>query len=238
MFGESAYLNGKGQSAPVHFEALRLKIPNSDFLSFQSQMISRLVIFHCILLSLSLQCLVIQFPNSSITTKHHTSIRNPSPASQPYSNISMAPRAPKPKADNASSTPFPLEPKTEKAKVEKVKVDKPKAGKAKAAKAEKVKLEKVKTEKVEKVEKPKAEKAEKSVKKTREKDGKDGKDGKGEKGEKVKPVTGDEAVELMTAYLRQQNRPYSATEISANLHGKVYITHGSWVGLGKEEWRG
>jgi outer membrane biosynthesis protein TonB len=140
----------------------------------------------------------------------------------------MAPRAPKPK-EEGSSTPTPevLKPKTEKAKVEKTKAE-PKA--------------KVKTEKAPKAEKAPKEKAEKVVKPKTEKDAKEkvekkkiekgagagvgagaGKGGgkEGEKKEKVKPVTGDEAVVLIVEYLRAQNRPFSATEVSANLHGKV-----------------
>ena len=41
--------------------------------------------------------------------------------------------------------------------------------------------------------------------------------------EKVKPVTGEEAQRIILEYLTTQNRPYSATEIQANLHGKVCI---------------
>lgn len=67
-------------------------------------------------------------------------------------------------------------------------------------KTEKTKVSKVKIEKLEKL---------KSDKKERE------------KGEKIKPVTGDGAMELIAEYLKTQNRPYSATEVSANLHGKV-----------------
>ena len=51
---------------------------------------------------------------------------------------------------------------------------------------------------------------------------KEGKDAKGKDGkEKVKAVTGEEAMEVIKGYLKEQNRSYSATEISANLHGKV-----------------
>jgi 26S proteasome regulatory subunit (ATPase 3-interacting protein) len=67
-------------------------------------------------------------------------------------------------------------------------------------KAEKAKISKVKTEKLEKLKGNKKERG---------------------KGDKIKPVTGDGAVDLIAEYLRTQNRPYSATEISANLHGKV-----------------
>jgi 26S proteasome regulatory subunit (ATPase 3-interacting protein) len=70
-------------------------------------------------------------------------------------------------------------------------------------KLEKAKVTKTKSEK--------ADKADKSKKDAKEK----------EKGDKIKPVTGDEAMELIEEYLRAQNRPYSATEVSANLHGKV-----------------
>jgi 26S proteasome regulatory subunit (ATPase 3-interacting protein) len=124
----------------------------------------------------------------------------------------MAPRKPKPDDDTSSTTselPPVLKPKTEKAKVTKPKADKPKSEKAKG----------------EKIDKPKTEKT-KAVKKEKGDD-----DGKGEKGdsggkkvvekEKVKAVHGEEAMEIMGRYLREQNRPYSATEVSANLHGKV-----------------
>lgn len=70
-------------------------------------------------------------------------------------------------------------------------------------KTEKAKVSKAKTEKPEKPEKAKVDKKEK------------------EKGEKVKAVTGDEAMQLIAEYLKAQNRPYSATEVSANLHGKA-----------------
>jgi 26S proteasome regulatory subunit, ATPase 3, interacting protein len=72
-------------------------------------------------------------------------------------------------------------------------------------KTEKSKVVKAKTEKSEKTEKLKFEKKEKEH----------------EKGEKVKAATGDEAMGLILEYLNTQNRPYSATEVSANLHGKV-----------------
>ncbi|KAF2400074.1 Tat binding protein 1-interacting [Trichodelitschia bisporula] len=39
--------------------------------------------------------------------------------------------------------------------------------------------------------------------------------------EKVEKATGDAATDAVLSYLRQQNRPYSATDISANLHNKV-----------------
>ncbi|KAM3073913.1 hypothetical protein ACMFMG_008530 [Clarireedia jacksonii] len=58
-----------------------------------------------------------------------------------------------------------------------------------------------------------------------------GKDGGGEKKiadkngkEKVKAVTGDEATEVILQYLRRENRPFSAGDVSGNLHGKVTKT--------------
>jgi 26S proteasome regulatory subunit (ATPase 3-interacting protein) len=72
-------------------------------------------------------------------------------------------------------------------------------------KVEKAKVTKTKSEKTDKPDKSK----------------KDVKEKEKEKGDKIKPVTGDEAMELIEEYLRTQNRPYSATEVSANLHGKV-----------------
>ncbi|KAG4418154.1 hypothetical protein IFR04_008675 [Cadophora malorum] len=142
----------------------------------------------------------------------------------------MAPRKPKADDDAASTTstdvPSVLKPKTEKAKVEKPKATKPRA----------LKKEKVDSESGAGATKEKS----KAVKKEKEKgedgegravgEGKalntkgdaksDGKDGK----EKVKPVAGEEAVELIGNYLKVQNRPYSATEVSLNLHGKVTKT--------------
>ncbi|KAG0647292.1 Meiotic expression up-regulated 13 [Hyphodiscus hymeniophilus] len=139
----------------------------------------------------------------------------------------MAPRAPK-KEDTPSSTGTPevLKPKTEKAKVEKAKAE-PRP-RAKSEKANKEKGEKVEKEK-EKVVKPKAVKG-KGEKgdgegKEKEKEKKAVKsDGKAVDKPKVKAVTGDEAVALIVEYLKAQNRPFSATEVSANLHGKVTKT--------------
>jgi hypothetical protein len=117
----------------------------------------------------------------------------------------MAPRKPKPTDDDASSTtselPAVLKPKTEKAKVEKPKSEKSKPTKPKTEKAKVVKKES-------------------EGKKDADGSGGGGGGKKGEK-EKVKAVNGEEAVGLMGRYLREQNRPYSATEVSANLHGKV-----------------
>jgi 26S proteasome regulatory subunit, ATPase 3, interacting protein len=135
----------------------------------------------------------------------------------------MAPRAPKPKASTPASTLddtssitslSPLKPKA--SKVEKPKSDKPKVTKAKAEKVEKV----IKKEGVDKPKKETVKKEPKDVKK----DGGGGGGGGAKKDagkEKVKAVTGEDAEKLVKAYLREQNRPYSATEVSANLHGKV-----------------
>ncbi|TVY89102.1 Homologous-pairing protein [Lachnellula willkommii] len=138
----------------------------------------------------------------------------------------MAPRAPKPKAstpalDDTSSIASSLSPLKPKAsKVEKTKSDKPaKATKAKAEKIEKA----IKAEKKDVgVDKPKKESVKKEVKDVKKDSGGIGGSGAGK--EKVKAVTGDEAEKLVLAYLKEQNRPYSATEVSANLHGKVTKT--------------
>jgi hypothetical protein len=117
--------------------------------------------------------------------------------------ISMAPRKKLDDDFDASATPSPLKPKTEKAKVEKVKSEK-----AKVAKPKKEKVDGEKPKAVKKVE----------VKKEKEKGDAGKKDGGKDK---VKPVTGEEAQELILKYLKEQNRPYGATDVSANLHGKV-----------------
>ncbi|RPB17789.1 homologous-pairing protein-like protein 2 [Morchella conica CCBAS932] len=44
------------------------------------------------------------------------------------------------------------------------------------------------------------------------------------KKEKKEHLAGDQANELIIDYLRQQNRPYSATDVSANLHNAVTKT--------------
>jgi 26S proteasome regulatory subunit, ATPase 3, interacting protein len=136
----------------------------------------------------------------------------------------MAPSKPKSTNDDASSTtselPPVLKPKTERAKVTKPKTDK--------TKTEKAKTEKPKTVKKEKVDDgdgggKKGDKTASGVK-IEKGDGSGGGVG-GKKGgdgkEKVKTVNGEEAIELMARYLKEQNRPYSATDVSANLHGKV-----------------
>lgn len=82
--------------------------------------------------------------------------------------------------------------------------------KAKAEKIEKA----IKAEKKEKDGEKIVKEKKEGVKKESVKKEKDGK-------EKVKAVTGEEAETLILRYLREQNRPYSATEVSANLHGKV-----------------
>ncbi|KAJ9658922.1 hypothetical protein H2201_007572 [Coniosporium apollinis] len=42
--------------------------------------------------------------------------------------------------------------------------------------------------------------------------------------EKTEKVSADEAADTVLSYLRKQNRPYSATDISASLHNKVTKT--------------
>lgn len=115
----------------------------------------------------------------------------------------------------ASATP--VKSKAKKPKVEKgEKVEKAKAPpKAKASIKEKVPL---------KDKEVKGKGVVKEVKETKEnKEAKDtkviGKDGK----EKIKAVTGDEAQEVLLEYLSRENRPFSAGDISGNLHGKVCI---------------
>ncbi|KAL2064016.1 hypothetical protein VTL71DRAFT_4510 [Oculimacula yallundae] len=150
----------------------------------------------------------------------------------------MAPR--KPKDDDAQSTtsndlPPVLKPKNEKAKVEKPKSDKPKVAKPKAVKKEKIVVDgegsgpsasvgpvAIKEKKEKGAAKGKGEDGEEKAKGGGDGKvgGKEGKDGK----EKVKPVTGEEAMSLIEGYLKVQNRPYSATEVSLNLHGKVTKT--------------
>jgi hypothetical protein len=128
----------------------------------------------------------------------------------------MAPRKPKPDDDASSTTselPPVLKPKNEKAKVTKPKAEK--------AKNDKPKVEKPKAVKKEKVEKDGEAAGKKEVKADGAKKEGDGKK-VGEK-EKVKAVNGEEAIEIMARYLKEQNRPYSATEVSANLHGKVCL---------------
>jgi len=120
--------------------------------------------------------------------------------------------------DDASSLASEvLKTKTAKSKVTKPKAEKPKVEKAKV---EKVKKEVVKKEAGET--KPKKEVMKKDPGETKVKKDTGGKE-KSEAGakEKVKAVNGEEAMGIMAAYLKEQNRPYSATEVSANLHGKV-----------------
>lgn len=124
----------------------------------------------------------------------------------------MAPRKPKLDADDVASdvSSFPGSPLKPKA----AKVTKPKAEKVTKPKADKVKVEKVKKAFAEgevPVVKTKKEvvKKEPAVKK----------DAGGK--EKVATLIGEEAASLIKMYLKETNRPYSATEVSANLHGKV-----------------
>lgn len=142
----------------------------------------------------------------------------------------MAPRKPKTTTDDdvasvtstgtdALPTPAVLKPKNEKAKVTKPKAPKKEKVIVDGIEVEKpktkaVKKEKLVTEDGEKVEKEK-------VKKSEGKSG-DGKDGNGK--EKVKAVTGEEATQVLLAYLKKENRPYSVTDVFLNLHGKVSKT--------------
>ena len=147
----------------------------------------------------------------------------------------MAPRQPKVKvsADDPSATPSPLKPKTEKAKVEKVKCDKPRAPKVIKPKVTKTKAgitttsddEAMENDEPPAIKPPPKPKAAASAKKPTDKDASTAKDINGKEGkEKGKAVNGQEAIEVMMKYLKEQNRPYSATEISGNLHGKVTKT--------------
>jgi 26S proteasome regulatory subunit, ATPase 3, interacting protein len=130
----------------------------------------------------------------------------------------MAPRKPKPDDDASSTTselPLALKPKNEKAKITKLK-------------AEKAKSDKSKTEKPKAVKKDKVEKDVETAANVGKNKGDSGGGGGGVKKEsggkeKVKAVNGEEAIEVMKKYLKEQNRPYSATEVSANLHGKVRL---------------
>ncbi|ESZ93597.1 hypothetical protein SBOR_6026 [Sclerotinia borealis F-4128] len=89
---------------------------------------------------------------------------------------------------------------------------KPKAKKPKVERAEKI-------DKVKAPPKAKAPAKEKAPPKDKE-DKKEVKDAKG----KVKTVTGDEAQDVLLSYLSRENRPFSAGDISGNLHGKVTKT--------------
>ncbi|KUJ14863.1 TBPIP-domain-containing protein [Mollisia scopiformis] len=141
----------------------------------------------------------------------------------------MAPRKPKPADDDTASTTSTehpvLKPNTTKSKIEKPKTEKPKAVKAKAVKkiaaaAAEGEAEEKKAVKSKVVKKDAAAVEDAAAAKT----GGGGGTKEKEKGEKVKPVTGEEAVQLILSYLTAQNRPYSATDVSANLHGKVTKT--------------
>lgn len=134
----------------------------------------------------------------------------------------MAPRVstPKPSEDTDTSTiDSALKSKTKRAKVEKT----PKAEKVPKvvrSRAEKGKTEtKVKLEAGHSLGKGEIDgkgKVDKGKGKEKAKDDK-GKD------DKVEKVTGEEAAELILAYLKMQNRPYSVTDVCANLRGKVSL---------------
>lgn len=128
----------------------------------------------------------------------------------------MAPRKSKTDDDSHDETGSlaseVLKPKTAKAKVTKPKVEKPKVDKVKTEKVKKAVAAKDGVEKVKK-ELAATAKEEPVVKDAAATGAK----------EKVKVVTGEEAMKVMEAYLKEQNRPYSATEVSVNLHGKVCL---------------
>ncbi|KAH8592356.1 Tat binding protein 1-interacting protein-domain-containing protein [Bisporella sp. PMI_857] len=107
----------------------------------------------------------------------------------------MVKAAPKPKADEAD----PLRPKTERAKVEKARKPKTATTKKDDAGAGVGVVKRV-TDGGTTAKKADTEEA------------------------KAKPITGDEAAAMILEYLRVQNRPFSATEVSANLRGKVTKT--------------
>jgi 26S proteasome regulatory subunit (ATPase 3-interacting protein) len=100
-------------------------------------------------------------------------------------------------ATNTPIKPTAAVPKPKKVKVEKEKVKAAPKGKAISAKDKDKDKDNAKEGATEK--------------KTLDKNGKD----------KVKAVTGDEATEVLLEYLRRENRPFSAGDVSGNLHGKV-----------------
>ncbi|APA13463.1 predicted protein [Sclerotinia sclerotiorum 1980 UF-70] len=144
----------------------------------------------------------------------------PTESSIPDDNFDVSSIASLP--STASATP--IKPKSKKPKVEKTeKSEKVKAtSKAKTSVKEKV-LAKDKEGKESKgkvgAKDGKEVKDTKEIKETKEAKliGKDGK-------EKVKAVTGDEAQEVLMEYLIRENRPFSAGDVSGNLHGKVTKT--------------
>ncbi|CCU75702.1 unnamed protein product [Blumeria hordei] len=94
-------------------------------------------------------------------------------------------------------------------------------------KTDKLKVERQRLEKKPKVEKVKKDKVNCEVGKKEKSDGKKTESlvrAVKESKEKVATIHGEQAIELIVTYLKEQNRPYSATEISANLHGKVAKT--------------
>ncbi|KAF4629387.1 hypothetical protein G7Y89_g8758 [Cudoniella acicularis] len=169
-----------------------------------------------------------------ISSLRSTFVHNLHPPSPSANNSSpppdkMAPRAAKPKAstpattsDTASTASLsPLKPKTEKVKVEKSSTAKAKTSKAeKAARVEKA-IKDGNANVVKAVKKEAAAGCSGSGGKSAK--GKD--EGKGKSGEgKDAKVTGEEAEALIREYLKEQNRPYSATEVVANLRGRVTKT--------------
>jgi hypothetical protein len=118
-------------------------------------------------------------------------------------------------APSSPTNPPVLKPKNEKAKI--VKADK--KGSANAGAKNKVTAEKLLAvaEEVGGKVKSKGVVKDKGEKKDTKEGKKVDKDGK----EKVEKVSGEEAERLILKYLREQNRPYGATDLSANLRGKV-----------------
>ncbi|EPQ63646.1 Bgt-5473 [Blumeria graminis f. sp. tritici] len=93
-----------------------------------------------------------------------------------------------------------------------------------SVKTDKLKVERQRLEKKPKVEKVKKDKVNCEEGKKEKSDGKKTESlvrAVKESKEKVATIHGEQANELLVTYLKEQNRPYSATEISANLHGKV-----------------
>ncbi|PQE24617.1 tbp1-interacting tbpip protein [Rutstroemia sp. NJR-2017a BVV2] len=107
---------------------------------------------------------------------------------------------------SSSATNTPIKPTAAVPKTKKVKVEKEKAKAASKGKA----VSAATSAKDKDKDKDKGKEGA-ADKKTLDKNGK----------EKIKAVTGDEATEVILEYLRRENRPFSAGDVSGNLHGKV-----------------
>ncbi|RKF63101.1 Homologous-pairing protein 2 [Erysiphe neolycopersici] len=90
-----------------------------------------------------------------------------------------------------------------------------------ASPSQKIKKEASKSLKAKIEKKPKIEKVKKEKSEAKKTEINASSKGAKEVKEKVLALHGDDAIALMLRYLKDQNRPYSATEICANLHGKV-----------------